>query len=426
MENHKFIIRKYLNARCNVDSSTRRVGRKGFCNAISIFEMFNYSILNHFLNKMFFTVLHKNAFSLILMLSFNLIFILFLSACPDDPPQIAGCDPGYHPCGEDSTECCLDTTSHDFVWDVDTFGIGGYLREIQVIDENNIWAVGEIEADSGNYGGAYWNGVSWELKELNGLGISVQTITPRGLWFFSEDNIWFASGSIYHWDGIQTSLVWLRDINTEETVEKIWAFSENNIFFVGSQGTIVNYDGSSFNRLESGSDVDLTDIWGCSDNEIWAAGREYNKSVILKYNGSSWVTFYEWDSSLDNYMVPNEELLLSISSIWTTADMDSLIAVGAWGVFTVSKQTGKARWSYQRRWDWDPSPIGYPLRVRGRAANDIFVSGKRGTILHYNGKNWKHYYDFYDPGGIWLRGIGLSNRSACFAGANLVIKAIKQ
>jgi len=52
--------------------------------------------------------------------------VLLFTACPDNnnPPPIADCDPGYHPCGTDSTECCLDTTSHNFVWEIDT--LGGY------------------------------------------------------------------------------------------------------------------------------------------------------------------------------------------------------------------------------------------------------------------------------------------------------------
>ncbi|MFQ6610537.1 MAG: hypothetical protein ACE5D7_07030 [Fidelibacterota bacterium] len=283
--------------------------------------------------------------------------------------------------------------------------------------------VGKIETDSGQFNAARWDGNEWELIQIERL------VDFDCVFGFDNNDIWFSDGCyIYLYNGSEFIKKWECDWETYGTgqVNRIWGASSANIFFVGNNGSIIHHNGSTFTRVESSTNVDLTDVWGCSDNEIWAAGREYNKSVILRYNGSSWVTFYEWDSSLDEYIIPQEELLLSISSIWTTPYMDSLIAVGAWGVFTVSKQTGKARWSYQRRWDWDPSTIGYPLRVRGRAANDVFVSGKRGTILHFNGKNWKHYYDFYEPGGIWLRGIGLSNRTAYFAGANLVIKAIKQ
>ena len=212
-----------------------------------------------------------------------LIFILIQLACPEPPdnkPPKADCPVGQSPCADDSTACCWDTTSHNFVWEIDTLGISGSLRDVQIIDENNIWVVGEIETDSGKYGGAHWNGISWELKKLKGPGISVQTITPRGLWYFSEDNIWFASGSIFHWDGVETSMVWsCCDIDLEETAEKIWASSENDIYFVGRGGTIVHYNGTSFTKMASGTDLDLVTVAGSVDPEtnhvhVWAGGWE--------------------------------------------------------------------------------------------------------------------------------------------------------
>ena len=57
----------------------------------------------------------------------------------------------------------MDTTSHNFTWDIDTLGISGTLRDVQIIDENNIWVVGEIETDTATYNAAHWNGNDWEM-----------------------------------------------------------------------------------------------------------------------------------------------------------------------------------------------------------------------------------------------------------------------
>ncbi|MFQ6608684.1 MAG: hypothetical protein ACE5EE_09125, partial [Fidelibacterota bacterium] len=71
---------------------------------------------------------------------FLVLSILFLVGCPDeDGDSITECPEGYHLCGEDSTDCCLDTTSHDFVWDVDTLGESGVLWDVWAFDENNVW-----------------------------------------------------------------------------------------------------------------------------------------------------------------------------------------------------------------------------------------------------------------------------------------------
>lgn len=34
------------------------------------------------------------------------------------------CEDGYHPGGEDSTDCLLDTTNHDIYWEIDTITFG--------------------------------------------------------------------------------------------------------------------------------------------------------------------------------------------------------------------------------------------------------------------------------------------------------------
>ncbi|MBC8175454.1 MAG: hypothetical protein H8E82_07355, partial [Candidatus Marinimicrobia bacterium] len=223
--------------------------------------------------------LHRN---LVTFLMLNFAFLVF-TACPEPledidcgPHQIevngeCECKEGYH-WNENHTECIMDTTSHHFVWEIDTLGeYGSYLKDVAIIDENNVWVVGNIDTDSGYYGAAVWNGEVWNVRKLEGTGISVSSITPRGIWYFSENDIWFASGSIYHWDGVETSLEWLRDINTDETVEKIWYSSQSNIFFVGNEGTIVHYDGVNFDRMESGIDINLLDVYG-SNEKVFATG----------------------------------------------------------------------------------------------------------------------------------------------------------
>ncbi len=73
----------------------------------------------------------------------------------------------------------MDTTSHDFTWEIYTFGDKGnsVLYDVALIDENNIWAVGEIYTkdtytyDSlGNwiepYNAVHWDGTKWELKRI--------------------------------------------------------------------------------------------------------------------------------------------------------------------------------------------------------------------------------------------------------------------
>lgn len=325
------------------------------------------------------------------------LFLLFLSffliqACPDPPynkPELANCPIGQNPCEYDSTSCCWDTTSHKFTWEIDTLGDYGELHDVQIIDENNIWVVGEIETDSGRFGAAQWNGVYWELKKLKGPGIVVSTITPRGLWYFSEDNIWFASGSIYHWDGIETSLVWLRDTNTDETVEKIWASSENDIYFVGKEGTIVHYDGTSFSKMNSGTTIWLKSITGFKDSDtglvhIWAGGWEdLIRGQVIYYNGTDWNKI--WD---DNNPFYEDNNYLDPGAIWRADDENIVLYVGGSEDGIIVNHSLK---------DFNNHQILYYETggafhdINGNSINDQFYVGDQGNVLHFNGSTVKPY-----------------------------------
>ena len=108
-----------------------------------------------------------------------LIFILIHLACPKPPSdnidcgthqvEVNGnceCEEGYH-WNEDQTKCLMDTTSHNFTWVIDTLGdYGSYLNDVAIIDENNIWVVGNIETDSGEYNAAHWDGIDWDFLGL--------------------------------------------------------------------------------------------------------------------------------------------------------------------------------------------------------------------------------------------------------------------
>ncbi|MCH9029576.1 MAG: glucosyl transferase, partial [Bacteroidetes bacterium] len=69
----------------------------------------------------------------------------------------------------------MDTTSHEFTFETFTFGTIGssVLRDVAIIDENNIWAVGEIylndslgKPDPNAYNAIHWDGNSWKLLQL--------------------------------------------------------------------------------------------------------------------------------------------------------------------------------------------------------------------------------------------------------------------
>jgi len=206
----------------------------------------------------------------------------------------------YADSSEEVLAVTMDTTSHNFVWTIDTLGdYGSYLNDVAIIDENNVWVVGYIKTDSGTFNAAHWDGEEWELiKVLTGFTANTS------IWYFSENNIWITSGLPIHWNGTEWTLFHLWDMGVlgpdDGGVTSVWASSPTNIYFVGRKGSIVHYDGSGFTRMESGTEVDLRDVWGTVNEKtgetvVWASGYddESPATALLVSRNGQWSSVYD-------------------------------------------------------------------------------------------------------------------------------------
>ena len=227
------------------------------------------------------------------------------SSINDPQDDSIECPNGYHICGSDSTNCCLDPTSHNFVWEVDTLvGYGSVLRDVAIIDENNVWVVGNIDMDTIEYKAAHWNGYEWEL-----MGIYINTLDLYNVHFFSEDDIWFTSHCFpLHWNGFEWTLYHLNDMGMDSVCagagNAIWGTSSSNLYFVGDNGSIVHYDGAEFERMESGTEFDLRDISG-QNEVVFSMGTElfHSPSICLKLIDGQWSTLlesYDYTGDIEN------------------------------------------------------------------------------------------------------------------------------
>ena len=62
----------------------------------------------------------------------------------------------------------LDTTSHEITWQIDTLGQpGNFLYDVWGLDENNVYAVGYVELQSGNSSIIKWDGIECSLIRNN-------------------------------------------------------------------------------------------------------------------------------------------------------------------------------------------------------------------------------------------------------------------
>jgi hypothetical protein len=314
----------------------------------------------------------------------------------------------------------MDTTSHNITWQTFTFGGesgtgSSVLYDVAIINDTLAYAVGEIrvkdsttgQVDPEPYGIAIWNGENWQLKKLfytTTTGNTLSLTNIRGIFIISPNDIWLAAGSIFHWDGSSNkaqlifSRLTLPDQNT--IIQKLWGTSSNDMYGVGTQGTIVHYNGSTWTKLESGTTATINDIWGVvnqqsSERTILCAVSEFlnpGDRIILSITPQNTVDTIAW--------IPQRE----IRSVWL--ESSKKIFTAGEGIFLRN---------YTNQWkEFEETPKIYSNKIRGNGINDIVAAGGYNMLLHYNGSTWK-YFDLYYAYEI-LNSIDYKNNTVIAAG----------
>ncbi len=292
---------------------------------------------------------------------------------------------------ETVTAQTLDTTSHNFSWQSWEFGehSSSVLYDVAIIDENNIWAVGEIymndslgNPDPKYYNAAHWNGTVWELKRIL-YDENIWSI--KTIYAFNENDIWFAA-FVHYYNGEFIELP-IPDILMGWSINKIWGTSSNDLYVVGNGGNIAHYSGPSggWQKIESGTDLNIYDIWGdvnpqTGEYEILCVAsniffNEGNRLIKILNNSVTEVT--------------NDGLPWSLFTLWFKPGRTYY--VGGDGMYNV-KQLGES-------WTKDLTlPPYYKSSIRGQALNDIVLCGVYGLLMHNNGVEWKNYqYTVFEP-----------------------------
>jgi hypothetical protein len=306
-----------------------------------------------------------------------------------------------------------DTTSHNFTWRIDTLGTyGSVLYDVAVINENDIWAVGEIHTEDtdrfdslGNwiqpYNAVHWDGSEWELKRIytNGSFGSPRYIRLKSIFAFSENDIWITNyvGGYGHWNGSFWKTGWVAGGEN-----KIWGSSSENLFIVGSIGNIIHYDGQTWRKLESGTTINLLDVFGSPDGSVvWACGfDDLTGSVLLKNTGGGFETVARVDDPNGAHL--HNIITYVFNTLWT--DNSDTVYVGSVGrVYnTPLNYTNFAR---ENLWFDYANSNTYPNTtdaIRGNSPKDIFIAGYQNEIRHFNGISWYNYTQLLSSSGEWL------------------------
>ncbi|MFI5252230.1 MAG: hypothetical protein ACHQQQ_07365 [Bacteroidota bacterium] len=291
----------------------------------------------------------------------------------------------------------MDTTSHNIIWQMYTLGDGNssILKDVCIVNDTCVWAVGEISLrdstgqwDTKPYGAAYWNGSKWSLIKVpyHDYGTTITYPGPlRAVFAFNSTSVYVASyANLLKWDGNswQEKAFVMTGIPFNGQINKIWGINEHQIYMVGNSGAIFYYNGASVIPLQSGTTLDIQDIWGAQDK-----------------NGN-----WEILAAAGNYYISNERKILSIKGTTVIALSDSGIN---WALSSVWFKPGKQYWmvgtglwekNYSLNsslWKGGPNIITTftTNRIRATDINDIFICGSFGDLVHFNGVSWHSYYE---------------------------------
>jgi hypothetical protein len=188
----------------------------------------------------------------------------------------------------------------------------------------------------------------------------------------------------------------------------VWGSSDGDIYAAGENGTLLHYDGSTWQVITTNTPFNLTSLWGLPDIAVFAAGEE---GTILLNGGTGWLAFTPtdnnlnalWGSSATNvYAVGSFGTILSFNgtswedvspSITTGIDLYSIWGSTGNNIYA-GGLSGTMFYYNGTTWTAVPSiPTAQDIRaIWGSSGSDIYAAGTLGDIIHYNGNQWSLVY----------------------------------
>ena len=182
----------------------------------------------------------------------------------------------------------------------------------------------------------------------------------------TQETLLFSSGN--GWQRTSLEHLNLGEVDFQE----VWGSSPRDVWAVGKLGTVLKYDGGSWQKLTLPRRNPLAgnsfySVWGTSRRDIWVGTGHPTFSSFedgtLHYNGRSWTSF-----------ITNE----AVYGLWGTSARD-IWAIGSGFIlhYDGSRRTPAVERLSSALFDvWGTSP------------RDVWAVGESGTILHYDGVQW--------------------------------------
>lgn len=304
-----------------------------------------------------------------------LIFLLLTGTTCKNSPTESNC-----------TDCPTepDTTSHNFIWSLDTLGAeGSVVNDVAVISENDIWAVGRFYKESYNaedpYNVVHWNGLDWSLIKVPFIIGEPPTPRPHELRaiksFSSNEIIVTDGGDLSKYNGTSWQQVNIPSEVKVGSYTRIWGESSSKLYFGGTNGSLTYWDGVKFTKLETGTNLPIQDMEGVGDSLYLTAsnyGSGQTPSKLFKIQVGQESVKELSQSGLQG----------NLKAIWILQNYKWKLISSGYGLFEKSDTSWKS-------YNLLNTSLWAVLDFEG-SENNLWAVGGHYLKLHYNGKSWKN------------------------------------
>lgn len=195
---------------------------------------------------------------------------------------------------------------------------------------------------------------------------------------------------------------WYNPLPAGNDIRGMWGFATNDIWAVGSHGTVLHWNGSSWRGVTGSYFHDLRGVWGASPDDVWMVGHydevyHWDGRTLSHHpNGPTWSYQVNGSGANDIWAVGSDGMFHYDGRSWSNVPLPDNPSGSVETVWTLSSQNAWAAGGYGTllNWDgnvWTPRPITNVYddftHIWGSGPNDIWLLSD-GRLRHYTGTTW--------------------------------------